>query len=248
MCRPFGRLSSGIPGLAVRLLPSFLPVLVVLSPLAAGGCSSFGSQSDPPGNTSTPTTSGRDAGSSSADGGVDMPPPDGADAGNGTFAPFREEFETGSICSPWSAIRGSLLTTAGGAENTDKSCKACTTNEGGGGAHRTIRPQAPATELPAGTYTFTVWIRSEAYTGKVAFELYERKADDGKGEYRKGAQPNLSPTWTPIQVAFSTPTPVPGWYLDLYQYNEETDGSPPPSLKDTCFQLDEFAVDYDPKL
>lgn len=247
MRRPFGRLSSGIPGLAVRLLPSFLPVLVVLSPLAAGGCSSFGSQSDPPGNTSTPTTSGRDAGSSSADGGVDMPPPDGADAGNGTFASFREDFETGSVCSPWSAIRGSLLTTAGGAENTAKSCKACTTAAGGGGAHRTILPQAPATELPAGTYTFTVWVRSEAYTGKVAFELYERKADGGK-DYRKGAGPSLSPTWTATQVAFSTPTPVPGWYVDLYQDPPTGPDGGVEDVTGSCFQLDGFAVDYDPKL
>jgi len=177
-----------------------------------------------------------------ADAGVDAVDPTDRDAtvdgANANLGLLDDDFETGNSCLPWAAIRGALMTVDGGANRTARSCNACISDRSGGG-HRDIRPTPPATTLPAGSYSFTVFVRSDSYQGVMSYELYSVNADGTRGNYLGSARVTVSKAWMPVQVATSTDKPVPGWFLDLY-----TDDGP--SALGSCVQFDESVVEHRP--
>lgn len=231
-----------------RAIPAVSLALTLLS-TAGGGCSSFdegAKNDDDPPSTAADGGGNVDGGTTSVDAG-DPPPPGPSDAaadvtiGPGP-GPVKDDFETGTVCSPWTAVRSALTTMAGGADGSARSCNACATGSGGGGAHRTIAPVPPATELPAGTYAFTLWVRSEAYRGRLTLEVYGLSGNT-KGTYIKGTDLAVTGGWITVQVGVTTTAPTPGFWVDLYQYRLSSDMT---DLTRSCFQLDGFSVDYTP--
>ncbi len=205
-----------------------------------GALDGFSGGQDPVDAAASETgTSNEDGGGGG--GGTDSATPDdaGASGDTGTTDPynFSDGFEGSGSCTPWTSSRTNAETVSPGRSGVS-ACRACTTENNGGGIQRLVRPKPPATTLPAGLYTFRVWVRDATYTGTIAFELYELTASLEKGPYRGGQPKVLTSTWAVQEIEYFAPNPVPGFRLDLY-----VDNGPPVN---TCFSADDASLVYTP--
>jgi hypothetical protein len=209
------------------------PTLAILAALALGACS-LGALDDFSGGASV-----SDAGADVAD----VPSGDAKTSTNTNTSPdaapndgllYSDGFESNELCTPWTASRATASTAQTSAKSGTKVCGVCTVGTTGGGIERDLRPTPPATTLPAGSYTFTVWVRSAAYTGSIAFEIYELTAAGTRGTYRKTVTSSLSSAWQALQIVLPINAPVPGFHVELW-----LDASPPDN---TCFFADEASL------
>jgi hypothetical protein len=186
---------------------------------------------------------GTESGTASNDGGRGVDASDAAttsdgDGGSDPGGLYVDTFESSALCTPWVASRTVASTSDTSAKLGSRSCYSCTNTTGGGGIERDYRPQSPATTMPPGEYTFTVWVRDDAYAGSIAFELYELNQAGDRGTYRRTQLSVLGTAWNALQIIEPVAAPVYGFHVELW-----VDEPPPVG---TCFFADEASVVYAP--